>query len=60
MWNAVKAKIWHYNMIDWCRKCMASGHVPQNCTRWVAEPSKGSYTAAVKVNPGTKPIRCRV
>uniref|UniRef100_A0A915JCX6 CCHC-type domain-containing protein n=1 Tax=Romanomermis culicivorax TaxID=13658 RepID=A0A915JCX6_ROMCU len=54
MQNAVKAKIWHYNMTYWCRKCMASGHVAQNCTRRVAEPSKGSYAAAVKVNPGTK------
>lgn len=47
MKNAVKIRVWHYQMPDHCRRCMQPGHLSRNCMSQAAKSIKGSYAAAI-------------
>uniref|UniRef100_A0A915JBA8 NADAR domain-containing protein n=1 Tax=Romanomermis culicivorax TaxID=13658 RepID=A0A915JBA8_ROMCU len=57
MQTQVKVKIWHQGMPQWCRKCMAPGHMAVECDIVDNQPPRGSYAAALMARPGSKEPR---
>lgn len=55
MRNAVKVRIWHVGIGDFCRKCMHAGHLVKDCRVAPAKNPSRSYASAVTGRSTPKP-----